>query len=111
MNKKSIKLNALQKRTLALFQQLAKRPETGSPDAETGEVTISYLPRPHGDHVHIGDFVISSRDASGFSNENVWRALERKGLARSAYPLQITLTRAGLDYDTGLLDSFEISDH
>ncbi|WP_417316642.1 hypothetical protein [Emcibacter sp.] len=111
MNKKKIKINSLQKRTLALFQELAKHPETGNFNAETGEATVAFLPRPHGDHVHIGDYVVSARDASGFTNEKVWVALERKGLIRSGYPLQVTLTAEGLAYDTGLLGELEHSDH
>ena len=111
MKKKAIKLNSLQKRTLALFQVLADNPESSTRDAETGEVAVSYLPHPHGDHVHIGNFVVSGQDASGFANEAVWRALDRKGLIKSAFPIQATLTKAGLEYDTGLRDQFEHSDH
>ena len=97
-----LKQNKLQLRTLLLFQELARHPETATVDAETGEAMLSTLPHPHGDHVHIGSFVVSSGDASGFSNQSVWKALERKGLARSNFPLAITLTIDGLDYDTGL---------
>ncbi|WP_321395427.1 hypothetical protein [Emcibacter sp.] len=111
MNKKQIKLNALQKKTLALFQELARHPESGSFDAESGEVTVAFLPRAHGDHVHIGDYVVSARDASGFENEKVWTALERKGLIRSAFPVQVVLTREGLAYETDLFEQFEVSDH
>jgi len=107
-----LKLNKLQARTLALFQELARHPETGIVDAETGEVTIAQMPHAHGDHMHLGDLVISSRDASGFQNEAVWVALERKGLARSAFPLSITLTAEGLAFETGLLKpTVEKSDH
>jgi len=111
MKKKTIKLNPLQKRTLALFQVLAGNPESATLDAGTGEITISYLPEVHGDHVHIGAYVVSSQDASGFSNEAVWRALARKGLIKSAFPIQATLTPEALAYDTGLRDQFEHSDH
>ena len=107
-----IKLNKLQARTLALFQELARHPETGVTDPETGEVTLNHMPHAHGDHMHIGDFVVSSRDASGFSNEAVWVALERKGLARGTFPIAITLTKEGLDYDTRLLKpAVHKSDH
>ncbi len=107
-----LKLNKLQLRTLLLFQELARHPETSTHDEQTGEVTLSTLPQAHGDHVHIGSFVVSSTDASGFSNEAVWRAMERKGLARSNFPLAITLTKEGLDYDTGLKDRLaHPSDH
>lgn len=111
MKKKPIKLNSLQRRTLALFQVLAGNPESSTLNDETGEVTISYLPRPHGDHVHIGHFIVSGQDASGFANEAVWRTLDRKGLITSHFPLQATLTKQGLAFDTGLRDQFEHSDH
>ena len=107
-----ITLNKLQARTLALFQELARHPETGIVDEETGEVTIAQMPHAHGDHMHLGELVISSRDASGLSNEAVWVALERKGFARGVFPLSITLTRVGLSFDTGLLKpTVEKSDH
>lgn len=107
-----LKLNKLQLRTLLLFQELARHPETASIDETTGEALLATLPHPHGDHMHIGSFVVSSTDASGFSNEAVWRALERKGLARSNFPLSITLTLEGLAYDTGLSERLaHPSDH
>ncbi len=111
MKKNTIKLNSLQKRTLALFQVLAGDPETSTLNKETGEISIAYLPEPHGDHVHVGRFVVSGQDASGFANEAVWRALERKGLIKSQFPIQATLTKAGLDYDTKFKEQFEHSDH
>lgn len=111
VKKKPIKLNSLQRRTLALFQVLAASPQTATRNQETGEVTVSYLPEPHGDHVHMGDFVISAQDASGFANEAVWRALERKGMITSHFPIQAVLSSQGLNYDTGLKDQFEHSDH
>jgi len=111
MKKKTIKLNPLQKRTLALFQVLAGNPQSATLNEETGEVTISYLPEAHGSHVHIGNFVVSGQDASGFSNEAVWRALERKGLMKSHFPIQATLTIEGQNFETGLRDQFEHSDH
>jgi hypothetical protein len=113
MTKKNpLKLNALQSRTLVLLQELARHPRTSSRNEETGEVEISQLPHAHGDHLHVGSFVVSARDASGFYNEAVWVALQRKGLARAEFPFRITLTTSGLDYDTGLNNQFmEQSDH
>ena len=108
---KPVKLNKLQNRTLALMQVLAKYPGAAVVDPDTGEATIAQLPRPHGDHVHVGDFVVSGRDASGFANQAVWVALERKGLAKSNFPLSITLTKAGLAHDTGYGDVLKKSDH
>ena len=43
-------------------------------------------------------------DVTGLRNENVWKALERKGLARPFQPFGIVLTGAGLAYDTRLRD-------
>lgn len=111
MRKKSIKLNPLQRRTLALFQVLAQSPESSTVNEATGEVTVSYLPQSHGNHVHIGKFVVSGQEASGFSNEAVWKILDRKGLIKSNFPIQATLTGAGLEFETGLRDHFEESNH
>ena len=111
MTKKKIKLNALQRRTLALFQELANHPETSAPIEDSDDISIMFIPKPHGNHVHIGKYVVSSKDASGFSNEIVWKALERKGLAKAEFPFRIILNKNGLDYNTGLEDDFEVSDH
>lgn len=109
--KNPLKLNPLQLRTLALFQELARHPETGAADGNGG-VRIVHLPHAHGDHVHVGGMVVSARDASGFSNQAVWVALERKGLARAEFPAAITLTAEGLAYDTGLMGAIaHPSDH
>ncbi len=61
-----LKLNKLQLRTLALAQVLARQDGLAQRDEGTGEITLLELPHPHGDHVHIGPFVVSSRDVSGF---------------------------------------------
>lgn len=106
-----LKLNKLQLRTLALAQVVANDPGSGQRDDVSGEVTLVNLPRPHGDHVHVGGFVIAARDASGFANPAVWTALARKGLTRTD-PMGVTLTVDGLNYDTGLSDRFAApSDH
>ncbi|TCS60347.1 hypothetical protein [Varunaivibrio sulfuroxidans] len=110
--KNPLKLNKLQLRTLALMQELARHPDTSSHDAQTGESLLTVLPHPHGDHVHVGGLVVSARDASGFQNEAVWIALQRKGLIRAAFPRAVTLTAQGKAYDTGLLDPVaQPSDH
>lgn len=107
-----LKLNNLQLRTLALAQVLAREPAVATRNEATGEVTLHRLPHPHGDHVHIGPFVVSAREASGFANPSVWVALERKGLAHGFSPLGVTLTSAAIEYDTGLGGQFlEESDH
>ena len=110
--KNPLKLNKLQLRTLALAQALAGDPEGSRHDEAAGTVTIFNLPQPHGDHVHIGPFVVSARDASGMTNPVVWRALARKGLVLRADGLSRTLTVEGLGYDTGLKERFlNPSDH
>ena len=106
VKKNPLKLNKLQLRTLALAQVLAEMPDVTSIDEATGDVTIHQLPHAHGDHMHIGSFVVSARDASGLSNPAVWNALKRKGLSSSAGGTGITLTPDGLTYDTGLSDRF-----
>ncbi len=98
-----LRLNMLQLKTLTLLQEIARHPEAGTA-LENGGFQINRLPRAHGDHFHIGEAAVRGADATGLSNEMVWRALERKQLAQSAYPQAITLTPAGLAYDTGLRD-------
>jgi len=97
-----LRLNPLQLRTLTILQQLARYPETSTTNENTGEVMISNLPHLHGNHFHCGDAVVLSKDATGLRNEAVYTALERKGLARSFFPLGIALTPEGLAYDTRL---------
>ena len=107
-----LKLNKLQLKTLVLLQELARSPRTSMPNNESGDVLITLLPQPHGNHFHIGSRVVMAKDASGLRNENVWRALERKGLARSHFPLGISLTPDGLCYETNLGDQILIgADH
>lgn len=107
-----LKLNPLQLKTLTLMQELANDPETAMIDQLTGDSTISRFPHAHGNHFHLGRYVVSSADATGLSNEAVWKALERKGLARSFFPTAITLTQAGREYETGLRDQIlHGSDH
>jgi len=108
--KNPLKLNKLQLRTLVLAQMLAN--DQKATDGTDGEVTLMQMPHAHGDHVHIGQFTVSARDASGFSNPAVWAALARKGLVREAGQPGVTLTAEGLAYDTGLNERFAMpSDH
>lgn len=110
--KNPLKLNKLQQRTLALAQVLAVEPGASETNEETGEVTLLQLPHVHGNHVHVGPYTVSSKDASGFANPAVWTVLERKGLARADGLVCVVLTKEGLDYDTGLGDKFlSPSDH
>jgi len=101
--KNPLGLNALQLKTLTLLQELA-RLSAYSATAE-GEGIVVRPPDPHGDHFHLGDAVVATRDASGFRNPAVWVALERKGLIRSMYPHGAVVTPLGLDYETGLRET------
>lgn len=105
-----LKLNPLQAKTLALFQELARHPET-SQATESGEKVLTSLPKPHGNHFHVGAKVVMTKDASGLSNPGAWAALERKGLIRASFPFAVTLTAEGLAYDTGAAGILHGSDH
>jgi len=108
----SLKLNALQLRTLTILQQLGRFPESSTKNEKTGEVMISNLPKPHGNHFHCGDAVVLAKNATGLKNESVWKALERKGLARSFFPMGIAITLEGMNYNTGLSERILMrSDH
>ena len=98
-----LKLNKLQLKTLTIFQQLAKAPETSSRN-EKNEVLLTNMPNTHGNHFQCGDALILAKDATGLRNQSVWKALERKGLARSMFPFGLTLTEEGERYLTGLND-------
>jgi hypothetical protein len=97
------KLNPLQLRTLTLLQAIAQLPDASKAEAD-GHVAITAFPHAHGDHFHLGDATVSSRDATGLDNEAVWNALSRKGMIRAEWPHSIALTPQGLTYDTGLAD-------
>jgi hypothetical protein len=100
--KNPLNLNPLQLRTLTLLQELARLAEHAQPGAEPGSIVVAGMPHPHGDHFHLGEAVVASRDATGLGNPAVWVALERKGLIRSMFPEAAELTPLGLAYDTGL---------
>ena len=104
MKPNPLKLNPLQLRTLTLLQEMAKYPELSTRNEESGEVFISNIHEPHGNHFHVGRRVVMASDATGLGNQAVWVALERKGLAKATFPFAITLTPSGLEYDTGLAD-------
>ena len=105
VKKNARKLNPLQLRTLTVLQVSARVQGAATPGPEAGEVTITRFPSPHGDHFHLGEFVVSGRDATGLHNEAVWNALTRKGMARADWPHSITLTAEGVAYDTGLAET------
>ena len=96
------KLNNLQLKTLALFQECAKF-GLATPGEELGDIVITQIPRPHQDHFHVGKGVVLTKDATGLSNRGVWAALNRKGLIRSGeFPFSTTITSDGLAYETGM---------
>ena len=99
--KNPLNLNPLQLKTLTLLQELARH---AGPAEADGSIRIEEIPRPHGDHFHVGAGVAMTRDASGLANEAVWVALERKGLLRSEFPQAAVLTSEGIGYDTGMRD-------
>ena len=111
--KNPLGLNALQLKTLTLVQALARLPDIGSPDdQEPGAIRIDRFPHPHGNHFHLGNAVVASKDASGLFVAGVWAALARKGLTRGDAESGATILPAGLAYDTGLADQIlHSSDH
>ena len=98
-----LKLNKSQLKILTIFQQFANAPETSSRN-EKNEVLLTNNPNTYGNHFQCGDALILAKDATGLRNQSVWRALERKGLARSMFPFGLTLTEEGERYLTGLND-------
>jgi hypothetical protein len=102
--KNPLNLNALQLRTLTLLQELARLPDYSRPGDEPGSVVIAGLPVAHGDHFHIGEAVVASRNSTGLCNRAVWLALQRKGLVRY-FADRAVLTPLGIAYDTGLRDA------
>jgi hypothetical protein len=101
--KNPLNLNALQLKTLTLLQELAQIPDYSRPGEEAGSVIVR-PPEPHGDHFHLGEAIVATRDSSGLRNPAVWAALQRKGLIRSMFPFTAILTPQGLGYETGLRD-------
>jgi hypothetical protein len=100
-----LNLNPLQLKTLTLLQELSNLPDYARPGEEPGSVIIAGLPDPHGDHFHLGDAVVASRDATGLRNPAVWAALARKGLVGAMSAGGVMLTPLGCQYETGLRDT------
>lgn len=105
------KLNTLQLKTLTLAQEMAKDKSLSTLDPETGDVVLGAPPRVHGNHLHVGPYVVMKADATGLSNQGVWMALLRKGLAAPT-DKGMALTPEGQGYETGLRDKIlHGSDH
>jgi hypothetical protein len=106
------KLNALQLKTLAILQELARSQGGASEPLEDGSVALNRLPRPHGDHFHVGSALVMAKDATGLANPAVFSALQRKGLLVRAPDGKPALTTAALAYETGIADQIlHRSDH
>ena len=96
------KLNKLQLRTLAILQSFAENNIAG-PGENDGEIRLSQIPHPQGDHFHVANGIVITKDATGLCDRGVWAALDRKGLMRTGvFPFTTTLTTEGLDNDTGV---------
>lgn len=109
---KKVKLNPLQSKTLVLLQVLAKDPNSSMPIEDSEDIRITALPHAHGNHMHVGEFVVASKDATGLGNPSVWKALSRKGFVRENYEEEMVITAEGLAFSTGLEDKFmSVSDH
>lgn len=108
--KNPLNLNPLQLKTLTLLQEVARL--ENAPAEEPGAFKVTQLPHAHGNHFHLGDAVVSGRDATGLNNPAVWVVLERKGLVRSIEGGGVVLTADAVAYDTGMRDSIlHRSDH
>lgn len=63
--KNPLNLNPLQLKTLTLFQALSQMEGVAAPHddpgGEPGHIMISHMPRPHGDHFHLGPWVCAHR--------------------------------------------------
>ena len=97
-----LNLNTLQLKTLAILQAVAEIEEIAQKDQATGAIKLTALPHAHGDHFHVGRYVMSASDATGLQNPGVWAALERKGMVITNFPQDVTLTGAGAGYETGM---------
>jgi hypothetical protein len=97
-----LNLNPLQLKTLTLLQAMARIDMFSQPGEVEGERDITSMPHAHGDHFHLGEYLVMARDATGLNNQAVWTALERKGLVRTNFPKSATMTVEGMTYDTGM---------
>jgi hypothetical protein len=100
-----LKLNPLQLKTLAILQALAAEPAFADPPDAEGTVRIRAFPQAHGDHLHIGRFVVLARDATGLVNPHVYNVLARKGLILAGPAGEPVLTAEGRAYATGIAET------
>mgnify|MGYP001391116097 CR=1 FL=1 len=97
-----LKLNTLQLKTLTILQALCD--DDVQEDARNYGKAIPLLPSPHGNHFHVGPYIVMVKDATGLNNVSVWAALTRKGLVDGVPPAHARLTSLGVDYQTGFSD-------
>lgn len=102
LKRNPLNLNPLQLKTLTLLQELARVAGRPAAEGDPEGIAITQLPNPHGDHFHLGEAVVSGRDATGLRNPAVWAALERKGIIVAKLPEAVILTPLGQQYDTGM---------
>ncbi len=106
------KLNALQLKTLAILQELARSEGNAAEALDDGSIALNRLPRPHGDHFHVGAALVMARDATGLGNPAVFNALHRKGLLTRAPDGRPALTAEAVAYETGIAEQIlHHSDH
>ena len=101
------KLNPLQLKTLTLLQAIAGLPGSSQKLADGG-IQILQFPHAHGDHFHLGNATVATRDATGLENQAVWNALDRKGLIKAEWPHQVALTPEGVNYHTGMYNILQL---
>jgi len=98
----SLKLNKLQLKTLTILQALVGTEDGAAISDSATKLSIPWMPSPHGNHFHVGEYLIYTSDANGLGNISVWTALARKGLVEGLPPGPTYLTNLGVSYDTGL---------
>ncbi len=88
--KNPLGLNTLQLKTLTILQAVAEidDAEVTEPNETDGSIKIKSLPHAHGNHFHVGRYLVSAGDATGLQNSGVWAALERKGLVATDSPIR-----------------------
>ena len=100
-----LKLNALQLKTLAILQEVARSEDGASEALGDGSVALNRLPHAHGDHFHVGAAVVRAKDATGLENPAVLGVLRRKGLIVMAPDGRPALTAAAVTYETGVAEA------
>lgn len=107
-----LNLNPLQLKTLTLLQHLAASPGFNAPGETEGGVLVPNQLHAHGNHMHVGDAVVMTADATGMGNPAVFTVLERKGLVKaSQHPGAVEITSEGRSYETGMAETILHKSH